>query len=142
MEKSLSSKKYLCIDVGIKRIGICICINDISICKQPIFRKNRNQASNEITQLLKNNNIDILIVGIPINENNENTLIMQKKIKHFVSLINFEKDIYYQDESSSSQEAREMTQGMMKHKKDGKIDSLSAKIIFDRWYSEQKRKKI
>jgi putative Holliday junction resolvase len=134
MDKFLSAKKYLCIDVGLKRIGVCMCVNNISICLKPVFRKNRNQASKEIREILDNQNIDILIVGIPLNDDNETSLEMQRRIKHFVSLIEFQKDIYYQDESFSSSEAREMTKGIMKHKKDGKIDSLSAKIIFDRWF--------
>jgi putative Holliday junction resolvase len=44
-------------------------------------------------------------------------------------------DVFYQDEQSSSVEAKELTMGVFKHKKDGKIDSVAAKIILERWLS-------
>jgi len=133
----MTYKKYACIDIGLKRIGFCLCINGISMAQKPIFRKNRNQASQEISILLKKHDIDILIVGIPINENSQE---MQRRIKHFTSLLEFDKQIYYEDEAYSSLEAKELTKGIMKQKKDGKIDSLSAKIIFDRWFEKHNKK--
>jgi putative Holliday junction resolvase len=125
------SKKYLCIDVGLKRIGVALGLNSIAVPYKPIIRINRNQASLEVLTLIKENNIDVLVVGIPFGDN-ENIMATQRRIRHFVSLINFT-NIEYVDESSSSVEAREMTKGIMKHKKDAKIDSLSAKIILDRY---------
>lgn len=42
-------------------------------------------------------------------------------------------EVYYQDEQGSSYEAKEMTKGAFRHKKDGKIDSIAAKIILERY---------
>ncbi|MBT8343498.1 MAG: Holliday junction resolvase RuvX, partial [Sulfurovum sp.] len=42
-------------------------------------------------------------------------------------------EVIYQDEQSSSIEAKELTMGQFKHKKDGKLDSIAAKIILERW---------
>jgi putative Holliday junction resolvase len=64
---------------------------------------------------------------------------MKKKIEHFVNLIKFQGDIFYQDESFSSFEAKESMKGNIKQKRDGKIDSISAKIILQRWVDENKR---
>jgi putative Holliday junction resolvase len=41
--------------------------------------------------------------------------------------------IEYQDEQGTSVEAKELTQGVFRHKRDGKIDSIAAKIILERW---------
>ena len=46
-------------------------------------------------------------------------------------------EIYFQDESFTSFEAKEITQGVIKQKKDGKLDSISAKLILQRWIDEQ-----
>lgn len=58
---------------------------------------------------------------------------MQKRIKHFISLIKFQGEIKWQNEDFSSFEAKELAKGIFKQKKDGRIDSLSAYIILDRF---------
>jgi putative Holliday junction resolvase len=59
---------------------------------------------------------------------------MERRIKHFVNLLELENiEIFYQDEQGTSVEAKELTQGVFRHKKDGKIDSIAAKIILERW---------
>jgi putative Holliday junction resolvase len=58
---------------------------------------------------------------------------MKRRIEHFVSLLDFEKEIFYQDEAGSSQEAKEMMIGITRQKRDGKIDSMAAKIILERY---------
>ena len=58
---------------------------------------------------------------------------MQKRIKHFISLIKFQGEIKWQNEDFSSFEAKELSKGIFRHKKDGRIDSLSAYIILDRF---------
>ena len=66
---------------------------------------------------------------------------MERRIKHFISLIKLNNKIkvYYQDEQGSSYEAKEMSKGIFKHKKDGKIDSLASKIILESWLSKYKK---
>jgi len=58
---------------------------------------------------------------------------MERRIKHFVSLLELNIPIIYQDEQSSSIEAKELTKGIFRHQKDGKIDSIAAKIILERY---------
>jgi len=58
---------------------------------------------------------------------------MTRRIEHFVSLLAFDGTITYQDEYGSSVEAKELMQGVTKQKKDGKVDSMAAKIILERW---------
>ena len=58
---------------------------------------------------------------------------MERRIKHFVSLLELEIPVAYQDEQGSSFEAKELTMGDFKHKKDGRLDSVAAKIILERY---------
>jgi len=124
--------KLASIDVGLKRIGIAICLNgDIVIPQPAILRKNRNQAAREVNTFLKEWEIEKLIVGLPLDASSSEE--MERRIKHFVSLLELNIPIIYQDEQSSSIEAKELTKGIFRHQKDGKIDSIAAKIILERY---------
>lgn len=124
--------KLASIDVGLKRIGVAICLgSDIVIPQDAILRKNRNQAARDVNVFLKEWEIEKLIVGLPLDASNSEE--MERRIKHFVNLLDLDIPVAYQDEQSSSIEAKELTQGVFRHKKDGKIDSIAAKIILERW---------
>ena len=124
--------KLASIDVGLKRIGVAICLDGkIVIPQNAILRKNRNQAARDVKAFLEEWEIEKLIVGLP--KDADNSEEMERRIKHFVSLLELEIAVAYQDEQSSSHEAKELTMGVFKHKKDGKIDSVAAKIILERW---------
>ena len=126
--------KLACIDVGLKRIGMAICLDgSIIVPQNAILRKNRNQAARDVNTFLKEWEIEKLIVGLPKDAASSDE--MERRIKHFVSLLKLEIVVDYQDEQSSSIEAKELTQGIFRHKKDGKIDSIAAKIILERYLS-------
>ena len=133
MELYLSPRKIASLDVGLKRIGVSVHIAGITLPKPAILRKNRKQASADVSAFLNENQIDTLIVGSPKNQDNPASLDMIKRIEFFVSLLTFTGEVHYMDESFSSKEAGESVQGVIKHRKDGKLDSLAAKIILDRW---------
>jgi len=125
------------IDVGLKRIGVAICVeSNLVFPKDAILRKNRNQAALEVKEFLLEWEIEILVVGLPKGGSAEEE--MERRIKHFVSLLELENiSIEYQDEQGSSFEAKELTKGVFRHKKDGKIDSIAAKIILERWLCQK-----
>ncbi len=124
--------KYAGIDVGLKRIGIAISLDGkIVLPQNAILRKNRNQAAHDVKAFLTEWEIDTLIVGLP--KDGSSSEEMERRIKHFVSLMELEIEVAYQDEQGSSFEAREMTRGDFKHKKDGRLDSVAAKIILERY---------
>ncbi len=126
------------IDVGLKRIGLAINPHlDIVLPQKAIFRKNREQAAREVSDFLKEWKVTKLIVGIP--KSGKSAEEMQIRIKHFVSLLDFDKDkIEFYEEYGSSVEAKELIKGEIKEKRDGRIDSLAAKIILERWLLNQK----
>ena len=125
--------KIASIDVGLKRIGVAICLDGKIVFPQDaILRVNRNQAARDVKALLEEWEIDTLIVGLPKGGSSEEE--MERRIKHFVGLLELENiEIFYQDEQGSSMEAKVLTQGIFRHKRDGKIDSIAAKIILERW---------
>ena len=129
------SETIVAIDVGLKRIGIAISPDSkIALPSTPVLRKNRNQAANEISQILKTKNAKTLVVGIPKGGSSEEE--MSRRIRHFVSLLEFDGEICYIDESFSSFEADELRE-FSTRKKDGKLDSLSAMIILQRYLEKQ-----
>ncbi len=124
--------KIASLDVGLKRIGCAICLDEATVIPQnAIIRKNRDQAARDVDKFLESFEIDTLIVGLP--KGGDSSDEMQRRIEHFVSLLKFDKNLFYHDEYGSSQEAKELMKGFIKQKKDGKIDSIAAKIILDRW---------
>ena len=125
------------IDVGLKRIGVAISLdNSVVMPQNAILRKNRDQASRDVDQFLLEWNIDTLVVGLPMSGSSHQE--MQRRIKHFASLLSFNKKIIYQDEYGSSFEAKELMQGNIRQKRDGKIDSIAAQIILQRYLDSQK----
>ncbi len=127
--------KFACIDIGLKRIGLAICLQSNIVTPLPaILRKNRNQASKDVLNLLKEWEIDCLVVGYP-----SASVDMQKRVKHFITLLNFNKKTVFQEENMSSIEAEELVKGEIKYKRDGRIDSLAAKIILERYLANAKR---
>jgi putative Holliday junction resolvase len=126
------------IDVGLKRIGVAICLDgSILLPLEAILRKNRNQAARDVLGFLEEWEIDTLIVGLP--RGGSSQAEMERRIRHFVSLLELPDTItlHYQDERGSSIEAKEQMMGIIKQKRDGRIDSIAAKIILERWLSTQ-----
>ncbi len=123
--------KYAAIDVGLKRIGVAVSDGKIIFPKDAILRKNRNQAAREVDAFLKEWGVQKLVVGVPKGGASEDE--MRRRIEHFVSLLEFCGDVIYQDEYGSSIEAKERMAGVVRQKKDGKIDSIAAQIILERY---------
>ncbi len=124
--------KYASIDVGLKRIGTAISLDgSIVLPQNAVLRKNRKQAAHDVRAFLDQWEIDMLIVGLPRGGSSEEE--MERRIKHFVSLLELDIPVYYQDEQGSSYEAAEMTKGEFRHKRDGRLDSVAAKIILERF---------
>ena len=126
-------QKYASIDIGLKRIGCAVSLmSDIVNPQEAILRKNRNQAARDVDALLKEWEIDVLVVGYP-----ESSEDMKPRVEHFVKLLSFDGKIVFQNENMSSVEAKELTMGEIKHKRDGRIDSIAAKIILERYLNKK-----
>ncbi|EGG0461719.1 Holliday junction resolvase RuvX [Campylobacter lari] len=124
--------KTLALDIGLKRIGVALCINkSIAMPLEAIIRKNRNQAANEVKKYIKEYDINTLVVGIPLGGSSEDE--MRKRVEYFISLLDFDKEVFFVDESFSSKNAQELGMVNLK-KKDGKLDSLAAYLFLKDFY--------
>ena len=121
----------LSLDIGLKRIGLAISRDQKIVTPlKAVIRKNRDIASREIRQIIKEWQIDTLIIGIPNGENRDE---MERRFKHFVSLLSFNGAIFYENEELTSFEAINILNGHIRsiNSRDGKIDSISAKILLE-----------
>jgi putative holliday junction resolvase len=124
--------KLASIDIGLKRIGVAICLTSNIVTPQSaILRKNRDQAAHDVNTFLKEWEIEKLIIGFP-----SASVDMQKRIKHFVALLNLDIPYEFQEENMSSIEAEDLIKGEIKYKRDGRVDSIAAKIILERYLSK------
>ncbi len=130
--------KYIAIDLGLKRIGLAYSAHkDIVTPLNAVIRKNRNQASSEVKKVIDEWEVDAVVVGIPLGGSSEDE--MRRRIAHFMNLVDFKAKVFYQDEAGSSLEAENMMKGEIKYIRDGRVDSISAMIILQRFLQQKKR---
>lgn len=122
----------LAIDLGLKRIGLAYSADGAVVTPlAAIERKNRNQASQAVKEVIAAWGIQQVVVGIPMGGSSEAE--MRRRVAHFMDLVGFEGPVAYQDESDSSLEAEALMKGDIRYKRDGRVDSLSAMIILQRY---------
>ncbi|GAA9137818.1 Holliday junction resolvase RuvX [Helicobacter pylori] len=124
----------LACDVGLKRIGIAALLNGVILPLEAILRHNRNQASRDLSDLLREKNIQVLVVGKP----NESYTDTNARIEYFIKLLDFKGKIVFINEDRSSIEAYENLEHLGKKNKrlaikDGRLDSSSACRILERY---------
>ncbi|OHE20182.1 MAG: Holliday junction DNA helicase RuvA [Sulfurimonas sp. RIFOXYD2_FULL_37_8] len=128
--------KYIAIDLGLKRVGLAYSAHkDLVTPLRAIERKNRDQAARDVKKIIDEWEADALVVGIPIGGSSEDE--MRRRVAHFINLVDFKGEIFYQDERNSSIEAECMMRGEIKYIRDGRIDSISAMIILQRFLAKK-----
>lgn len=128
-------KKILAIDLGLKRIGLAYSADGTIVTPLPaIERKNRNQASQAVRDVIAQWEVEQVVIGIPMGGSSEEE--MRRRVAHFMNLVGFEGPLAYQDESDSSLEAEAKMKGEIRYKRDGRVDSLSAMVILERYLAE------
>lgn len=128
--------KYIAIDLGLKRIGVAYSAHKDIVTPLPaIIRKNRNQAANDLKQVLNEWEVDALVVGIPLGGSSEDE--MRRRIEHFLKLLNFSGEVFFQDEANSSLEAEDLLKGEIRYTRDGRVDSVAAMVILQRFLASR-----
>ena len=126
--------KIAALDIGLKRIGVAYSPDGKMVLPQnALIRRGRREAARKLSALLKELGIDTVVVGIPRGGSSEEE--MERRIRHFVSLLELDESVrlFYEDEAGSSAEAKELMRGEVKQKRDGRIDSIAAGIVLQRW---------
>jgi len=130
--------KYIAIDLGLKRIGLAYSAHKDIVTPLPaVIRKNRNQASSEVKKIIQEWEADAVVIGVPLGGSSEDE--MRRRIEHFMNLVDFEGKVFYQDEAGSSLEAENMMKGEIKYIRDGRIDSISAMVILQRFLAKKSK---
>ncbi len=131
-----NSLKYIAIDLGLKRIGVAYSPDGKMVSPlDAVERKNRDQASKAVKAIIDEWDADAVVVGIPMGGSSEDE--MRRRVAHFMNLVDFKGELFYQDESNSSLEAEALMRGQIKYKRDGRIDSISAMIILERFLARK-----
>ncbi|CAE10894.1 Holliday junction resolvase RuvX [Wolinella succinogenes] len=121
----------IAVDIGLKRLGVAQYAAGVALPLDPILRKNRHQAARDLDLLLKEKGAQKLVAGIP--KEGSSSEEMERRIRHFIGLLEFRGEVCFVDESYSSKEAFELLRGRSRDRRDGKLDSLSALVILERY---------
>lgn len=132
--------KIMALDIGTKRIGIALS-DYLHITAQGhsfIDRSPENEAIEKINHIAKENHVERLVVGLPINMDNTKGFQAQDCEEFAKKLSNFE--LVFEDERLTSQQAeenlREKKIDFRKNK--GLVDIESACIILEQYLSRIK----
>lgn len=130
----MSKHRILALDVGEKRIGIAIGDSDVKIAIPSGMIENNSNVVSKIEEIVKNKNIDTIVIGLPRNSDGEETK-QSRYVRDFSKkLSELSLPVVFQDESLTSVEAEELLKRQdklvnQKSRKEGLIDSEAASII-------------
>lgn len=136
--------KALGMDLGTKTLGLAMS-DKLGIIASPyktIRYNDINDLCNEVINIIKENNIDTLVLGLPKNMNNslgfavERTMNFKKLLESKIDL-----EINLIDERLSTVEAENIliTSDVSREKRKKVIDSIAASIILDTFLKMKRR---
>ncbi len=130
--------KVMALDIGTKRIGIALSDYLLMLANghSYISREPENKAIELIEKIAKENNVEEIVVGMPLNMDNtkgfqaDNCIEFSKKLDGF--------KIVYEDERLTSELAEEnLKERKVNFRKDkGLVDVESARIILEQYLSK------
>ena len=133
----MSSKNFLALDVGERRIGLAMADSQVKIAVPFGWRENSEKIIQEITELVLRHDIDVIVVGYPRNQSGEptkQTEFVEDFVKQLAD-IELDTEIVFQDESLTSVQAEQRLGNKIKDK--GEIDAEAASIILQDFLEEK-----
>lgn len=123
-------KNYLAIDYGTSKIGLAISDSETRVCL-PYKILNESDFWESISYIIKEENIDEIVLGMPKNMKNENTQQTEITMEFFEKLKSeINKPIHLEDERMTSKFANNLKKDIgMKNL--GAEDDSSAALILD-----------
>ena len=129
----------MALDVGTKRIGIALSdyLQVIATPHSTIPREPDNKAIENITQIAKENRVEKIIVGVPINMDGTQGFQAQNWIDFAQKILGF--DIIFEDERLTSEEAEQRLRSRKIdfRKNKGLVDMESACVILEQYLSRK-----
>ena len=133
--------KVMALDVGTKRIGIALSdyLQVIATPHSFISREPEADAVQKITEIAKQNRVEKIVVGLPINMDGSTGFQAQNCMDFAQKIFGF--DIIFEDERLTSEEAEERLRSRKIdfRKNKGLIDMESATIILEQYLSRSNK---
>ena len=132
----MSSKNFLALDVGSRRIGLAMADSQVKIAVPFGWLDTNENIVQEIPELVLRHDIDTIVVGYPRNQSGEptkQTEFVEEFVKQFED-IELDTEIVFQDESLTSVQAEQRLGNKIKNK--GEIDAEAASIILQDFLEE------
>lgn len=126
--------RYLCLDLGDKRIGVAISdpFNSYALPVKTIFRKNLKTDLNAVLELVKEKGANKIVCGLPVNFDGTPS-IQTEKAKFFIEKLKeiVKTEIITEDERCTTCEAEEtlISEGYDRAERKNYVDSLAATEI-------------
>ena len=139
-------ERYLCLDIGDKRIGIAVSdpFNSYALPVETYHRKNLKTDLAKILSYVKEKGATALVCGLPVNFDGTPS-IQPSKAQFFIDKIREQADveIFTVDERCSTCEAEEtlISQGKSRQERKQFVDSLAASTILQGFLNDKKVKK-
>ena len=132
--------KLLGLDVGEKRIGVAVADTTLGMAfpRTVITRTSDEQALADICASIKSENAQAVIVGEPLNEDNEPT-VRSQAIHAFIDKLQAlvpNCAVHFVDEHMSSKEALSRIPFKRDRKVKGADDAIAASIILERYLAK------
>ena len=134
-------KRYLCLDIGDKRIGIAVSdpFNSYALPVTTYHRKNLKTDISRIGEFIKEKFATDLVCGLPVNFDGTPS-IQTEKAKFFIEKLkeSFNINVVCVDERCTTCEAEEIliSQGKSREERKGLVDSLAATSILNGYLNE------
>ena len=137
--------RYMGLDLGTKTLGIALSDRAGTIASSygTIRFENEDYDSllPKVKEIVDNENVDIIVLGLPLNMNNSmgeranKTIVFKDKLSNYLN-----KEVFLQDERLSSVEANNylIEADMSRKKRKMKVDSIAATIILETFMERRK----
>lgn len=139
-------ERFLCLDIGEKRIGIAVSdpFNSYALPVQTLNRKNLKADLEKIALLAKEKCATALVCGLPVNFDGTPS-IQTNRAKFFIEKLKqaLGLEIFEVDERCTSIEAEEVLieQGKSRQERKGLVDSLAAASILQGFLNDKNKKR-
>jgi len=135
-------KRILCLDYGEKRIGLALSdpLKIIAYPYKTIINSDINKLKYELKQIITDESIESIVIGLPIGLNGKDTIQTQKVREFRSQILDLNVFIYFEDERLSSLAAaksmrlEKIKTGFNK----GIIDRRAAAIILQQFLDKRK----
>jgi putative holliday junction resolvase len=136
-------KRFLAIDYGVKRIGLALCDPLFTFAYPFKTILNAQNLWKELNEVISEQAVSKIIMGLPMKENGEDTKISAEVLKFKTQLENkFKIEVILRDERYTSSIAQEfITKNVKKKSKrqeKGLVDRSAAAIILQDYLDEKK----